>query len=100
MKYPLVMIEWYDAESEVTWEDPKAVAEWSKKDFIATEVGFLIHEDKNHIVLTSQIGSDGTIGNRTRIPKPWLKSRKKIKAYDGRKRGVDRTTNNTDSFGR
>ena len=98
-KYPLELIEWYDAESEVSWGDPKEVLEWCKKSFIATEVGFIFYEDKNFIVMVSQIGSDGTIGNRTRIPKPWIKSRKKIKADSGPKRRADRATNNTDSVG-
>lgn len=82
-KYPLELIEWYDAESDVSWADPKDALEWSKKEFTATEVGFVFYEDKEKIVMTSQIGSDGTIGNRTRIPKPWLKSRKKIKEDKG-----------------
>lgn len=77
-KYPLELIEWYDAESEITWGDPADVRKWCKKHFIATEVGFVFYEDKDFLVMVSQIGNDGTIGNRTRIPKPWLKSRRKV----------------------
>ena len=92
-KYPLELIEWYDAESEVSWADPKDVKEWSKKHFTATEVGFVFYEDNDFIVMVSQIGSDGTIGNRTRIPKPWLKSRKQV--TDEPKRRTSRTANNS-----
>jgi len=97
-KYPLELIEWYDAESEVSWAEKKEALEWSKKEFVATEVGFVFYEDKNFIVMVSQIGSDGTIGNRTRIPKPWLKSRRKIKA-DEPKRRTKRNTDNPNSTG-
>ena len=85
-KYSLEMLEWYDAESDVSWSDPNEVLKWSKKDFLVVEVGFVVYEDQDHIVLASQIGSDGTIGNRTRIPRPWLKSRKRIKADEPKRR--------------
>lgn len=77
-KYPLEVIEWYDAESDASWSSPQEAEDWAKKDFVAFEVGFVFFEDKDHIAVTSQIGSDGTIGNRTRIPKPWIKRRRKL----------------------
>ena len=78
-KVPFEQIEWIDAESDVSWENMEEVRKWSVKDFIATEVGWIIIENKKFVVITSQIGSDGTIGNRTKIPKKWIISRRKLK---------------------
>lgn len=94
-KYPLELIEWYDAESEVSWCDEDELMKFAKKDFISTEVGFVVYETKDRIVMVSQIGNDGTMGNRTRIPKPWIKSRRKLK--DEPKRRTGRAANNSDS---
>lgn len=78
-KVPLEQVDWIDAESECSWENTDDVKKWSEKDFIVTEVGWVIHENVKMIVITSQVGSDGSIGNRTKIPKKWIVGRKKLK---------------------
>lgn len=75
----LVIVEWIDAEADCTWEDMKDVHEWSKKIFKCREVGWVIEDNKDMLVLTSQLGDENLIGNRSKIPKPWLVSKKIIK---------------------
>ena len=76
--YPLEMIEWYDAESEVTWATEAEMDEWCKQLSMATEVGWVYEEDKDIIVLVTSFFGDGTFGNRTKIPKGMIKSRKRL----------------------
>jgi len=82
-KYILVLIEWYDAEADCSWAEEKDIDKWMKEDFLAIEVGWVIRETKDIICMCSSIGNDGTIGNRTKIPKPWIKSRKEIGLHNG-----------------
>ena len=49
-----------------------------KEEYVVNEVGWIIFEDDNFIVVTSQVSDDGDIGNRTKIPKSWVKKRIKI----------------------
>jgi len=96
-KYALELIEWCDVESEATWADEKTMTDWIKALPVATEVGWVYKETKEMLVMVSQMFPDGTIGNRTKIPKSLVKSRKKIKADYGQKRRANRPTHNTDS---
>ena len=75
----LVLIEWCDAEADCSWSDMKDVIDWSKKVFTCREVGWVIEDNKDMIVLTSQLGDENLIGNRTKIPKPWIKSKQVLK---------------------
>ena len=75
-KYIIEIVEWYDAQADCTWAEEEDIDKWMKEDFLALEVGWVIRETKKMIILTSSIGNDGSIGNRTKIPKPWIKSRK------------------------
>lgn len=88
MKYPLELIEWYDAESETAWESPSVVKKWGRKSYLVIEVGFIVAETKEHIIIANQISANGDIGNRTRIPKPWFKSRRKLD-YGGERTNGD-----------
>ena len=72
----LVLIEWIDAEAECSWLDMKDVKEWGSKVFKCREVGWVLEDNKDMLVLTSQLGDGNLIGNRTKIPKPWLLSKK------------------------
>ena len=85
-QFPLFLIEWVDAESDVTWEDHDRIAEWGKKECLVTEIGFVIYEDENQIVITNQLTSDKQRGNRTKIPKALIKKRQKIKVQFVRKK--------------
>ena len=76
----LVLIEWCDAEADCTWSDMKDVVEWGKKGaFICREVGWIIEDNDDMILLTSQLGDENLIGNRSKIPKPWIMSRKTLR---------------------
>jgi hypothetical protein len=74
----LVIVEWIDAEADCTWGDMKEVVEWSKKTFHCREVGWVIEDSKEMLVLTSQLGDENLVGNRSKIPQPWIVSKKKI----------------------
>ena len=69
----LVLVEWIDAESRETWSDMVDVNLWAKeKPFVCREVGWVIEDNKSVLVLTSQLGDENLVGNRTKIPKPWV----------------------------
>ena len=72
----LVMVEWIDAEADCSWSDMRDVVDWSKKVFICREVGWVIEDNKDMLILTSQLGDENLIGNRTKIPKPWIISKR------------------------
>lgn len=75
-KYPLVLVQWNDAQSDAGWGEIKDIEKWAGEKYIVNEVGWLISKTKTHIVITSEIGSDGDIGNRTKIPNGWIISKK------------------------
>jgi len=76
-KYPLVAVEWADAQSDCEWGSQEKINNWIEKDCIINEIGWLVAENDNYIVITNQIGrDDGEFGNRTKIPVQWVKSRK------------------------
>ena len=77
-KYHMELIIWEDAFSETTWGNIENIKEWAQCGYAICEVGWVIFEDNDNIVLCSQLADDGDIGNRTRIHKKWVKSRKKI----------------------
>lgn len=83
MRYKLEIIEWYDAQADCSWCEEQDIDKWMKDDFIAIEVGWIIRETKTHIVMCSSFGNDGSIGNRTKIIKPWIINRKSIKVPNG-----------------
>lgn len=72
----LLLVEWVDAEADCTWADMKDVVEWSSKVFTCREVGWVIEDNKDMLVLTSQLGDENLVGNRSKIPKPWIKSKR------------------------
>lgn len=73
----LVLIKWHDAVSTDGWCDEDDEIESPHE--IHT-VGFLIHEDKEKIVVAMQIDLDRSGYSMTMsIPKPWILKRIKIK---------------------
>ena len=78
-KYPLMIVEWRDAQSDAAWGDIEEIDKWADETYLVSEVGWLISKNKEHIVMTSEIGNDGSIGNRTKIPNSWIVSRRAIK---------------------
>jgi hypothetical protein len=85
VRYPLEIVWWRDAESDIEWSHQANLKDWCKKDFIVVEVGFIFFEDERNIVIASQIADDGTIGNKTRVPKDWVMKRRKV-SYGSRQR--------------
>lgn len=79
VKYPLVLIKWKDAQSSASWEEKDEIDKWAEEDYIVNDVGFIIKTTKNNIILCSQIGADGSFGNKTKIPKGWVIEKIKIK---------------------
>lgn len=72
-KYPLVEVQWDDAEVDTGWTETPDKLEPS----IATTVGFLVKETRNHILIAStydELHINGTI----QIPKKMIKTRKEI----------------------
>ena len=78
-KYPLVMVQWNDAQSDAEWGEIPDIKKWAKEKYIVDDVGWVIIDNDSHIVISSQVGSDGSVGNRTNIPNQWIISRKAIK---------------------
>lgn len=83
IRYPLEWIEWYDAASDDSWCSVQELKKYATERMVITEVGFVVYEDKEVIVISNQITCDWSIGNRTRVPKGWIKSRKKIRCANG-----------------
>lgn len=71
-KFPLVYITWRDAESSVQWEEKSAVDKWSNEDYVVHDIGWLISKKGKYMVICSQVAEDGSLGNRTKIPKVWV----------------------------
>jgi len=78
-KYPLVLVQWNDAQSDAGWGDIEDIKKWADEKYVVNEVGWLISKTKSHIVITNEVGNDGSIGNRTKIPNTWVIDRKVLK---------------------
>lgn len=70
-KYPLVYIEWDDAEADNGWEE----APVDLKEAIAITVGFLVRETEKHLLIASSYDNHHTNG-RLQIPRGMVKSMK------------------------
>jgi len=77
-KFKLVIIEWIDAQSDCAWSSIKENEQWTKEDCIIVEVGWIVKETSKYVVIGSQIGNDGEFGNRTKIPRGWIKTIKRL----------------------
>jgi len=77
-RYPLLLIQWKDAESDPAWASQDDMKKWIKEDCVCNEIGWVVGENKKYYIISNQILCDGTIGNRTKIPKNWVKKIKKI----------------------
>ena len=74
-KYTLVIVEWIDIASDASWVSEKDAQKMECVTCI--EVGWMIHEDKKQIVLSSQF-NDSDCGNRTVIPRGVILDIKRI----------------------
>jgi len=79
MKQPKILyIEWCDAISKIddAWTDLEDSLEWGEEaEWIVKEVGFVLKETKQYILLASR-HSEGQYGGLFKIPKPWILKRK------------------------
>ena len=79
--YKLVYIEWLDAMSNLsTWIDEQDAVEWSESsEGLVKQVGWLIKEDKNCVLLADRLGQINTgspdLGGVFKIPSKWVKKK-------------------------
>ncbi len=92
MKYKLVYIEWEDASDENGWWTRERAIAWANSgDERVRDVGWLIHETKNYILLAPRLlCQEGRelVGHPMRIPKPWIRKRKVLKIDDKKERKI------------
>lgn len=69
LKYPVVYVEWVDAETEGGWEEEKEIGKLP----VCATLGFLVKETEDTIVVASTYESTHT-NARIKIPRAWLKS--------------------------
>ena len=71
-RYPLIVVEWDDAETSGGWEEPPAELGEAR----AITVGFLIRETSKHLLIASSYDSTNTHTNgRIQIPVGMVKTR-------------------------
>lgn len=68
-EYPIVEITWRDAECDPAWVSVEEIKE-AKLPLIRT-IGFLIHEDKEKLIVASTIGGDEATASM-KIPADWV----------------------------
>ena len=85
-KYPLIYLEWCDAftKEDKSWYNYDEIIDWADNhDWIIRQVGFLIKETDEYILLCAQLNpqSEGgmMLGLTTKIPKTWIRKKKIIK---------------------
>jgi len=88
--YKLIFITWIDAQSGAEWEEPDKVIKWNKDLYEVFEIGWEICSDKDYVTICSQIGNDGSLGNKTKIPIRWIKSKKVLNEKPLQKQGGTR----------
>jgi len=75
----LVLVEWVDATNIPTWENLAEIAEWAKDGgFVCRNVGYLVHEDDDCIVLAARVAFDAEppqVGLFERLPKTIITDR-------------------------
>jgi len=80
IKFPLYFIAWKDAQTDAGWEEKDKTDVWANNDCIVYEIGWVIHENKTHIVICSQISKDGDFGSKTKIPIGLIIDKQRINA--------------------
>lgn len=84
MKLPLIYLEWEDAMSRSSWIDDSDLEAWSKDGFYVCQVGWVLKETSKFIMLASRRNPESEWGqtqwgNIQRIPKTWIRNRRKLK---------------------
>jgi hypothetical protein len=78
-KYKCVYVNWIDAESDAGWQDKAEIKKWIKEECLVHEIGWVVDENAKYLVISNQILYDGGVGNKTKIPKKWIKSIRRIR---------------------
>lgn len=85
MTHPLIYIEWCDAASygNGTWQDVDELKAWARGEdsWLVREVGFVVEETDDYILMVSQISDNGKVGNAMKIPKGWIRKRVELGEY-------------------
>ncbi len=77
----VIVIKWLDAhEKEQQWDSMEDTLNWAEKsEWIVTQVGFILFENDEYILLSSQVTKPEEhlqrVGNATKIPKGWIVAR-------------------------
>lgn len=74
MRPPLVLIQWEDAtelDTEPWTHDTKH--EYRPQEAVMSSVGFLLHESKKGVVITSAWSDGGVLGRREQIPRGMIR---------------------------
>lgn len=86
---PLVMVEWTDATNIPTWVDLDEIASWAVDGgFICRNVGYVVHEDDDCIVLAARVALDAEpaqVGLFERLPKRIITARWELTEKRGKK---------------
>ena len=84
MTHPLIYIEWCDAATvNSDWQSIKAVIDYAKEDesWLVHEVGFVLEETDEYLLLSSQITDGNNAGNCIKIPTTWIRRRVELGEY-------------------
>ena len=84
MNNPLIYIEWGDAAIiSSDWEGIDEVVARAKEDdlWLVCEVGFVLDETDEYLLLASQITNTGSAGSVMKIPTPWIKKRIELTSH-------------------
>lgn len=71
----VVLVDWEDSASAARWHRPEELDAFAADKFIASTAGFLVHEDRDCIVVAGAINSEGWYGSLQRIPKGMIRFR-------------------------
>lgn len=88
MKHPFVQVVWWDAaDYPGAWVEIEDAIAFGDRPTEVVDYGYLVHMGKHYVVLAAgfiqqdEPGKEGlTLSRVTKIPRPWIKSVKKIKA--------------------
>ncbi len=81
MEFPVIYIEWCDAvETQKAWESVEDLKKWAdSNDWITSEVGWLLFESKEYILIANRIASiyeeNQEYSGVMKIPTTWIKKR-------------------------
>lgn len=76
--YPLVYVEWQDAEHEAEWSDVRDEAKHIT--VICVSIGWLIHRNSKRIVISASLNPlAGQVGNKQYIPNKMITRYKVLK---------------------